>query len=1007
MAVEPGQTLTHYRLVEKIGEGGMGQVWKAVDTKLNRAVALKILPAHVSVGAERRLRFRREAHAAAALNHPNIAVIHEVDEQEGLDFLVMELVEGRTLRERITRGPLSPKEWVKVALPIAEGLGHAHRHGIVHRDLKPDNVMITSDGQVKLLDFGLARLLEAEPATDGPAEDLSARLETISREMTRAGKVLGTAAYMSPEQARGEPVDHRSDLFSFGIVLYEMAGGRRPFRGASDVETLHSIIAEQPAPLTQMAGDIPAESDRIVRKAMEKEPDRRYQDAADLAADLRNLKRDLDSGSVSVPTRALPRAGARRLPRWAWAAALGLAGILIAGGFYLYGERRSPPESSPPAAEEGAIAVVGFENLSDPADSEHLGRMLTGLITTDLAESGGLTVVSTPKVLAALRQVSPAAGTAFDAAVASEAARRAGARMMLVGQVGTAGERLILTAELVDVETGNTLGSHRTEAGTQSELFSSAGAIAAQVRSRLGVAAAGGSQPFDLARALTASPEAYRQYAAGEIALHAYRWPEAIERFGGAVREDTTFALAHYRLGMASWWNGNHQDAEAALRSGIGSIDRLPHRWQVVYRAFVDMSQGEYEAAHDALTQLVESSPDIPDACYVLGEVITHAGRYRDPRRSRQLFEKALEIDPTFRVVLFHLMDDYIVAGDLHAADRLLAPYRDESPEDPAIVDAEVALLLARGSFDAAAARAEELMARGLSFMWFRLAHSHLLAGNWQRARRVADDATRSQVGVIRASAFGLRGYAEIAAGHLQAGLADLQEAVDQSGAGSVRPAVFNYAFAGHLVSRAQVLEAVGDVDGAMQAAEEAIRVEPSYHQAYFCLGRILLGADRRPQAEQALGRLREAARAAAAPSSEFWVHLLQAELHLAAGDVTAAAAEVEEARALAPEYRDLPTEWRTQARARAAAGDPSGATAAYREMLGPRNRLSFYYWWRASGTEPYIALYDLARLEEETGDMASARQHYREFLELWGDADLPVAQVEDAKSRLAVLGSG
>ena len=301
-----GETLAHFKITAKLGEGGMGEVYLAEDTKLGREVAIKVLPTALTADPERRLRFEREAQAAAALDHPNIAVIHEVGEADGHPFLVMQLVKGQTLRQILDNRRLSLKEWLQVATAVSDGLAHAHKNGIVHRDLKPENVMLTEEGQVKLLDFGLAKLLEPTPTAAGGTSDLDSKLQTISRELTMAGKVLGTVAYMSPEQARGETVDHRSDLFSFGVILYEMAGGQRPFQGDTEIESLHATLKSEAQPLSDVAGDIPAEAERVVRKALEKERERRYQDAADLATDLRNLERDLDSGTASIVSGQAP-----------------------------------------------------------------------------------------------------------------------------------------------------------------------------------------------------------------------------------------------------------------------------------------------------------------------------------------------------------------------------------------------------------------------------------------------------------------------------------------------------------------------------------------------------------------------------------------------------------------------------------------------------------------------------------------------------------------------------
>ncbi|MGB5754352.1 MAG: serine/threonine-protein kinase, partial [Thermoanaerobaculia bacterium] len=527
-----GTTLSHFKITAKLGEGGMGEVYLAEDTKLGREVAIKVLPAALTADPERRLRFEREAQAAAALDHPNIAVIHEVGEADGHPFLVMQLVKGQTLRQILDNRRLSLMEWLQIATAVSDGLAHAHKNGIVHRDLKPENVMLTDEGQVKLLDFGLAKLLEPTATATGGTSDLDSKLQTISRELTMAGKVLGTVAYMSPEQARGETVDHRSDLFSFGVILYEMAGGQRPFQGDTEIESLHATLKSEAQPLSEVAGDIPAEAERVVRKALEKERDRRYQDAADLATDLRNLERDLDSGTAPIVSGQAPVQTAPATRRWMFPT-LAILGLAIAAAILWFMTRE--PNEDPTGVAKGApgtVAVVGFENLADPADTEKLGRMLMGLVTTDLAESGTVPVVSVPQILSALRKVGGDPGDTFDPALASEAAKIAEASTMLVGQIGKAGEKLILTADLIDVDSGRTLGSQRQEADSSTELFALAGAIAQQTREQLGIESdTASTTAFDLAHALTDNEEAYRHYVLGETALQRLEVQEARDQF--------------------------------------------------------------------------------------------------------------------------------------------------------------------------------------------------------------------------------------------------------------------------------------------------------------------------------------------------------------------------------------------------------------------------------------------------------------------------------------------
>ncbi len=398
MPVQPGQMFSQCRLVEQIGAGGMGVVWKALDTSLNRYVAIKILPASLTSDEEWRQRFQREAEAAAALDHPNIAVIHQVGEQDGQPFIVMQLLEGQTLRQMTREGPMPAKRWLRIATGMAEGLAHAHEQGIIHRDLKPDNVMITTDRQVKLLDFGLAKVVESSDPDLAPRRQPDTS-ETWDSHLTRLGQTFGTLSYMSPEQARGEPTDQRSDIFSLGILLYEMATSGLPFRGQSEQETVDAITSQEPPPLGDGACELPSEAERIIRKALEKEPERRYQHAVDLATDLRNLQRDLTSGRMQAYSGARPAtapADAHRPVRRVWA----LAGLLLvvvaaAVGYLVLRPGADPgPASTAPAGEQRKmIVVLPFENLG-PAEDAYFAAGITEEITSRLAAVEGLGVIS-------------------------------------------------------------------------------------------------------------------------------------------------------------------------------------------------------------------------------------------------------------------------------------------------------------------------------------------------------------------------------------------------------------------------------------------------------------------------------------------------------------------------------------------------------------------------------------------------------------------------------------
>jgi Tol biopolymer transport system component len=351
-----GTSLGHYRILERLGKGGMGEVFLAEDTKLGRRVALKVLTAELASDNDWRQRFEREARAVAAINHPSIVTIHSVEDAGGVLFLTLELVEGSTLAEQIPKDGLPLDRLLSIAIPMADAVGAAHQRGITHRDLKPANVMITPDRRVKVLDFGLAKLAESEQAAMGvtvPAADL-----------TGAGRIMGTTAYMSPEQAEGKPVDPRSDVFSMGVMLYEMAIGERPFKGDTQVSILSSIIKDTPAPVTDRRQELPRDLDRIVKHCLAKDPEDRYQTAKDLRNDLRTLKADLDSGAaqpvsgVSAPV-SVERPASRRLP-WIALAALAVVAIAVTGVLFW----RGASAGSAPSPTRGAFEAVSLTRLT-------------------------------------------------------------------------------------------------------------------------------------------------------------------------------------------------------------------------------------------------------------------------------------------------------------------------------------------------------------------------------------------------------------------------------------------------------------------------------------------------------------------------------------------------------------------------------------------------------------------------------------------------------------------
>ncbi len=661
-----------YQVIEELGRGGMGIVYRASDTKLKRTVALKFLPAELAVDPEIRERFVREARAAAALDHPHICTIHEIDETDGKLFISMAYIEGQTLRDKLRQGALELAESLEVAIQVAQGLEEAHKKGVIHRDIKPANIMVTSRGLVKIMDFGLAKVSGARA--------------------TREGVVMGTLAYMSPEQARGEPVDRNSDIWSLGVVVYEMITGSLPFPGEKDALIVNGILNGEPIPVARLRPGIPAELERIVGRALVKNPQERYQSASEIRADLELLLQNMREGRA-LPETSEDRGQGKRPKRFRLIAPLrgraakvfiGIVAsfiLLLALLLMIKPKDRSGRMAIPGAATD-LLTVIPFENLADPDDREREARMVSNLVLTALSESGGLRVASEQRLFDGLREIGRDGERTIDRTVAAQLARRVGGTKMVVGEFSRFGDRAILTSQILQVQTGEIMRSQRVEGA---DLFAMADELSGLILRDLGFsAAAARDRGLALADLTTSSEEAYRLYLQGLDRYYRYDFVAAEESFRKAVAIDPGFAMAYWRLAWAQFRFGMGDMGAAAATAEIayGLRGRLPEKERLFVEWLFGVFKMSFEEALALLEKLAGKYPEEKEAWFLIAAGM--GGPLIDPHKAIIYHQKWLALDPGFKAGYLFLVRDYLNLDELDKAAEFARRYIEIAPDDAA-----------------------------------------------------------------------------------------------------------------------------------------------------------------------------------------------------------------------------------------------------------------------------------------------------------------------------------
>ncbi|MDQ1406728.1 MAG: non-specific serine/threonine protein kinase [Acidobacteriaceae bacterium] len=590
-----GRTISHYEVLEKLGGGGMGVVYKAKDTRLGRNVALKFLPDDISHDPQATERFRREARASSSLNHPNICTIYDIGEFEGRPFIAMELLEGRTLKHRIEGKPIEISEILETGIQIANGLDAAHIKGIVHRDIKPANIFLVERGPAKILDFGLAKLTNAhQPAAESVGASMRTQMQFDSSDLlTSPGSSVGTVAYMSPEQARGEELDARSDLFSLGVVLYEMSTGALPFPGSSVALIFDGILNSAATPGTKLNPRLPSALENIFTKTLEKDTDLRYQTAAELRADLKRIKRDMDSNRRPAAEHSEAS--------------------------------HATPAGAPPAKK--SVAVLYFENQSGAKEDEYLRDGITEDIITELSKIRGLNTFSRPTVLAFRdKLVTPA-----------QIGKQLGAAYVLTGTLRRAGTRLRISAQLVDTQTDFPLWSERFDREMK-DVFEVQDEMARKIAEALRVTLS--PQELEaLADKPTENLQAYDLYLRGKRYARRQTRQDvefALQMFENAVVLDSSFALAYAACAnaCAMYYSIFSRDQVWIERAREASGKAVALRWDLpevqVSQAWVLYAAGLYDEAVRMVKKAIERKRDCEGAYYLLFRALFAAGRYQE-----------------------------------------------------------------------------------------------------------------------------------------------------------------------------------------------------------------------------------------------------------------------------------------------------------------------------------------------------------------------------------------